>query len=143
MIRVSAKAEYAARAVLQLAMGAGSKPLQLAQIAQAQKVPREFLVQVMADLVRAGLVSSRRGAKGGYKLRVRPEEIHLKQVIEAVDGSIGEFSCKEGLSQCMGPNCIFRPIWGQVVGDVGNKLAEFNFRRLSDSAAQAGGGDPA
>lgn len=136
MIRVSAKAEYAARAVLQLSMGAGSKPMQLAEIAKAQKVPREFLVQVMSDLVRAGLVSSRRGTQGGYRLRFRPEEIHLKQVIEAIDGSIGEFSCKEELSQCLGANCVFKPIWGHLVEDVGNQLSGFNFRQLSENAAR-------
>ncbi len=142
MIRISAKAEYAARAILHLSLAPQAKPLQLSEIAREQKVPREFLVQVMAELVRSGLVSSRRGTQGGYKLRFAPGQIHLKQVIEAVDGSIGEFSCKENLAQCLGPDCIFQPIWEKLVTEVGVKLSQIDFHQLSILVREARGKKP-
>jgi Rrf2 family protein len=86
-MRVSAKADYAIRAMVELA-AAGDGPVKGERIAQAQAIPSKFLENILVDLRRAGLVSSQRGADGGYWLARPAGEISLAQVIRAVDGPL-------------------------------------------------------
>jgi Rrf2 family protein len=77
-MRVSAKADYALRAVLELA-AAGEGPVKGERIAQAQNVPLKFLENILLELRHDGLVASQRGADGGYWLARPPEEITLAE----------------------------------------------------------------
>lgn len=86
-MRVSAKADYAIRAAVELA-AAGDGPVKGDRIATAQQIPPNFLENILADLRRAGLVASRRGAEGGYWLARPAHEIALADVIRAVDGPL-------------------------------------------------------
>jgi Rrf2 family protein len=86
-VKVSAKADYAVRAVVELA-AAGDGPVKAERIAQAQEIPLKFLENIMSDLRQAGIVGSRRGAEGGYWLARPADEITLAQVIRAVDGPL-------------------------------------------------------
>ena len=86
-MRVSAKADYAIRAMVELA-AAGGGPVKADRISQAQEIPIKFLENIMVDLRNAGLVRSQRGADGGYWLARPAEEIDLAQVIRAVDGPL-------------------------------------------------------
>ena len=86
-MRVSAKADYAVRAMVELA-AAGDGPVKGERLAQAQEIPLNFLENIMTDLRNAGLARSRRGADGGYWLGRPPEEITLADVIRAVDGPL-------------------------------------------------------
>jgi Rrf2 family protein len=86
-VRVSAKADYAIRATVELA-AAGEGPTKGERIAQAQSIPPNFLENIFTDLRNAGLVASRRGAEGGYWLARPAEEISLADVIRAVDGPL-------------------------------------------------------
>jgi Rrf2 family protein len=86
VMRISAKAEYACVAMLELAANyAESQPLRIRAIAEAQGIPQRFLVQILLQLKTAGLVVSVRGASGGYQLARPPEEITLAAVINAID----------------------------------------------------------
>ena len=86
-MRVSAKADYAIRAVTELA---ASPPgaVKGERIAQAQEIPVKFLENILADLRNAGIVMSRRGAEGGYWLARNADDISLADVIRAVEGPL-------------------------------------------------------
>jgi Rrf2 family protein len=86
-VRVSAKADYAVRAAVELA-AAGAGPLKGDRIAQAQQIPSNFLENILSDLRNAGLVASRRGADGGYWLARPAGEVTVADVIRAVDGPL-------------------------------------------------------
>jgi Rrf2 family protein len=86
-MRISAKADYAIRAMVELA-AAGEGPVKGDRIAQAQSIPIRFLENIMGDLRNAGLVRSQRGAEGGYWLARGEDEISLAQVIRAVEGPL-------------------------------------------------------
>jgi Rrf2 family protein len=86
-VRVSAKADYAIRAAVELA-AAGDGPVKGERIAQAQDIPSNFLENILADLRNAGIVASRRGADGGYWLARPAAEVSLADVIRAVDGPL-------------------------------------------------------
>ena len=87
-VRVSAKADYALRACIQLAAAEGEGPLKGERIAQAQEVPLKFLENILGDLRQAGLVRSQRGVEGGYWLARPADEITLADVIRAVEGPL-------------------------------------------------------
>lgn len=86
-MRVSAKADYALRAVIELA-AAGVGPVKGERIAQAQEIPFKFLENILGDLRHAGIVRSQRGVEGGYWLARPAKEITVADVVRAVDGPI-------------------------------------------------------
>ncbi len=87
-MRVSAKADYALRACVELAATEETGPIKGERIAQAQAIPLKFLENILGDLRMAGLVRSQRGAEGGYWLARPPAEITLAEVIRSVEGPL-------------------------------------------------------
>jgi Rrf2 family protein len=86
-VRVSAKVDYALRACLELAASPPG-PVKGERVATAQSIPVKFLENILLDLRQAGIVSSRRGAEGGYWLARPAAEISVADVIRAVEGPI-------------------------------------------------------
>jgi Rrf2 family protein len=87
-VRVSAKADYALRAVIELAAAGDDGPIKGERIAQAQEIPLKFLENILGELRHAGIVRSQRGAEGGYWLARAPEAITVADVVRAVEGPI-------------------------------------------------------
>ncbi len=87
-MHVTAKADYAVRAVVELASGSQDAPRKVDEVAQAQAIPVSFLENILTQLRSAGLVRSQRGPEGGYWLAKPPEEVNLAQVIRAVEGPL-------------------------------------------------------
>ncbi len=88
-MKISLKLEYACRALAQLAKLHDGKTLtRLEDLAQREAVSGNFLVQILNDLKRAHLIESRRGQAGGYLLARHPQQISLRQIIDAVDPSL-------------------------------------------------------
>jgi Rrf2 family protein len=86
-VRISAKADYAVRAAIELA-AAGEDPVKGDTIAEAQGIPLKFLENILGELKHAGIVGSRRGAHGGYWLAKPATEIALADVVRAVEGPL-------------------------------------------------------
>jgi Rrf2 family protein len=88
-MRVSAKTDYALRAVVELASsGDGTTPVKGERLATSQGIPLRFLENILLQLRHAGLIDSRRGAEGGYRLARPAEDIALADVIRAIDGPL-------------------------------------------------------
>ena len=88
-MKISAKTEYACVAVMELAKSQGSnEPVRIRNIAEQHQVPPRFLVQILLQLKGAGIVSSIRGASGGYHLIPKPEDVTLGQVMNIIDGPV-------------------------------------------------------
>lgn len=88
-MQISAKADYALRAAIELALAADSgKPLKGEQISESQGIPRKFLENILLDLKHSGIVRTQRGASGGYWLAQPADEIKLADVIRAVEGPL-------------------------------------------------------
>jgi Rrf2 family protein len=86
-MRISAKADYAVRAALELA-AATQVPVKGERISDAQRIPLKFLENILVDLRQAGLVASQRGPDGGYRLDRPASEITVADIIRAVDGPL-------------------------------------------------------
>jgi Rrf2 family protein len=87
-MRISAKADYAVRAVVELAAAEGDKPIKAERLATAQDIPLNFLENILGELRHAGVVRSHRGAEGGFRLAKAPEEVTVADVIRAVEGPL-------------------------------------------------------
>src|SRR3954454_19660991 len=86
-MKISAKAEYACLAMLALARPrSGGAPVRIREIAESHSIPERYLVQILLQLKGAGLVTSTRGASGGYRLARPAEDIMLGEVLNAIDG---------------------------------------------------------
>ncbi|MGI8712828.1 MAG: RrF2 family transcriptional regulator [Solirubrobacteraceae bacterium] len=87
-MRISAKADYAVRAVAELAAADGEKPVKAERIATAQGIPLNFLENILGELRHAGVVRSHRGAEGGFRLARPAEQVTVADVIRAVEGPL-------------------------------------------------------
>lgn len=90
---LSQKTRYALRALLYLVERGDGRPVQIADIAATQQVPRKYLELIMLDLKKAGIVTSRRGPGGGYGLSRQPSEISFAEVVRTMDGPIALVPC--------------------------------------------------
>jgi len=90
-MRISAKGEYAIRAVLDLALHHDGGLMPIQEIAARQGIPQRYLEQVLLALKRAGLLVSKRGASGGYHLTRPPEDVTVGDVLRAVEGASAPF----------------------------------------------------
>jgi Rrf2 family protein len=87
-MRISAKAEYAVRAAVELAGASGERPVKAERLATAQEIPLNFLENILGELRHAGIVRSQRGAEGGFRLARPAAEVTIADVIRAVDGPL-------------------------------------------------------
>lgn len=114
-MRVSSKGDYACRALLSLTLHAGQPgPTSVRDIAERTAIPQPYLEQILLALKGAGLVRSKRGVGGGYVLSRPPEEIHLSEILAAVDGpiSLGDFGEPHQDGSCDHEGqCVLYAIW--------------------------------
>ena len=87
-MRVSAKSDYALRALLEIVAQSDGGPVPAEGVGRAQDIPRGFLLAILGDLRRAGIVSSQRGQSGGWRLARTPDRISVADVIRAVEGPL-------------------------------------------------------
>jgi Rrf2 family protein len=87
-MHVTAKADYAVRAIVELADSKQGSPRKVDDVAQAQGIPVSFLENILTQLRSSGIVRSQRGPEGGYWLARPPDELNLAQVIRAVEGPL-------------------------------------------------------
>ena len=87
-MRISAKADYAVRAAVELAGASGDKPVKAERIATAQEIPLNFLENILGELRHAGIVRSHRGADGGFRLAKPAEDVTIADIIRAVEGPL-------------------------------------------------------
>jgi Rrf2 family protein len=87
-MRISAKADYAVRAAVELAAASDEKPVKAERIATAQGIPLNFLENILGELRHAGIVRSHRGAEGGFRLAKPPQDVTIADVIRAVEGPL-------------------------------------------------------
>jgi Rrf2 family protein len=87
-MHVTAKADYAVRAVVELANSTQASPRKVDEVAQAQAIPVSFLENILTQLRSSGIVRSQRGPEGGYWLAKPPDELNLAQLIRAVEGPL-------------------------------------------------------
>jgi Rrf2 family transcriptional regulator, cysteine metabolism repressor len=141
----STKAEYGIRLMVELGRTADSAPVSLSAVAEAEMLPLSYLEHLVAKLREAELVTSTRGAHGGYQLARPPEDIDMLDVVEALEGAIAPMECfheaPEGKVLCShesdgGRACATKILWTRVQGGVTKALAGTTLAELVEFSNQ-------
>jgi Rrf2 family protein len=133
-VRVSAKIDYALRAMLELAAAGGL--VKGEQLATSQGIPQKFLESILIDLRHAELVTSRRGVEGGYSLGRQAEDISLADVIRAVEGPIATVrGVRPDDIAYEGPARALAPVWLELRSAMRRVLEDTT---LADVVARSG-----
>ena len=90
MISITSKSPYAVRALVELYRHGDSAPVPIAELAKRGEIPVQFLEQLFATLRRGGVLRSQRGVKGGYSFARRPDDVSVLDVVELLDGPLGQ-----------------------------------------------------
>ena len=134
---VSAKVDYACRALLELASHHGSgQPVSLRQITADHDMPAQFLFQILGQLKSAGLITSTRGAAGGYRLAKSPAEVSLWDVVSAIDGeptSITAAAEETPFARCL------QQVWNELSEARQSCLCGTSLQDLVDAARSEAG----
>ncbi len=140
-MKISARCDYACRAVLELTLAYPSgELLRISDIAASQNIPPKYLVQILIQLKRAGLLASTRGKSGGYRLAKRPDQICVGDVARAIDGPLMLIGCIDPGAKKACPqfeSCAFRQMWKELEKKITGLLDSVTFEdignRLKDS----------
>jgi Rrf2 family protein len=133
-VRISAKGEYAIKAMLDLAMHRGRTLVPIQEIADRQGIPQRYLEQVLLSLKRAGLLTSKRGSTGGYHLARRPDEITVGAVLRAVEGAGAPFEAG-GARRNGGPDDLDE-LWEEIAEAVSKVVDRLTFGELMARARE-------
>ena len=133
-MRISAKGDYAAKAVLHLSLRYPDV-VTIHEVAERHRIPMKYLEHILLALKKAGILESRRGVRGGYTLARRPEKISIGEVLRTVDGKFSQSSCIEvdlrAHYTCPESNsCGLKQVWQEVQGAVEKILFETSFDDL-------------
>ncbi len=111
-MKLSTRGRYGVRLMLDLALHYGEGPIFLKDIAERQGISGKYLWQLINPLKAVGLISSQRGAHGGYILGKAPESISVKEILQILEGSLCLVDCVDAPSFCERSSfCISRDIW--------------------------------
>ena len=114
-MKLSTRARYGTRALLDLALHRGEGLVLLRDIARRQQIPLAYLEHLTSPLINGGIIRSTRGAKGGLSLAKPPEEIKLSEVIRFLEGSIAPAECIGNPEMCdRSGSCATRDVWGEL-----------------------------
>lgn len=128
---VTRKADYAIRCVLHLTRERG-RLASIDEIAGKMYVPKTFLAKILQRLVKAGIVGSTRGVKGGFQLSKAPKDINLLEVIEAIQCPSAANICAIDRRMCkLSSRCAVHPVWVQIRKKIDQELREQDFEKLA------------
>ncbi len=129
--------EYAIRAVAYLAATPGRPAAGAREIARAENIPAPILGKVLQELVRKGLLESRRGPGGGFRLARRPELIVLRDVVAAIDGLDHFLECAVGLERCADDApCPLHDTWKGLRAQMLNYLEATSLATMAHAVAR-------
>jgi Rrf2 family protein len=134
-MRVSAKGEYAIRAVLDLAVHHRQGLVPIQEIARRQGIPQRYLEQVLLVLKRAGFLKSKRGSTGGYQLLRAPGALSVGEVLRAVEGRVNALEVA-GRHPTDGADAgsDLGPLWSEIAGAVAGVIDRTTFEELAERA---------
>ncbi len=130
-MKLSTRARYAVRAMIELSARHGDGPVLLKDIAHYQEVSDKYLEQLLAPLRAKGFIHTVRGNRGGYVLAKSPDEINLYDIIEVVEGSMAPVSCVDNPEVCSRINmCVTRGIWANLKDKMVDELKSVSLASL-------------
>jgi Rrf2 family protein len=136
-MRISMRADYGARAMIDLAQRYGQGLTQTADIAARQHIPESYLEQLLAALRKAGLVRSVRGPSGGHELARPPVELTLGDVLDALEGVTTPSGCMDDNGVCtVTASCVLQDVWCELAANYRKMIHGITFESLAERQAE-------
>lgn len=130
-MKLSTRARYGTRALLDIALQSDVKPVLLKYVAQRQSISLLYLERIITPLITAGILRSTRGPKGGVWLARQPEEIKLSTVIRLLEGSTSPTECIDNPGGCSrSRDCVTRELWSEMKEATDKVLESMTLRDL-------------
>ncbi|GAB4287365.1 MAG: Rrf2 family transcriptional regulator [Coriobacteriia bacterium] len=131
-MRMTARSEYGVLALIELAARQDGEPVSARELAEARGIPLPFLEQLLVALRKAGIVSSTRGARGGFALARPAEEITVLDAVEALEGPV-EASVCDTSADCPHENrCAAAGVWRELTSALSGVLSGYDLQRLAE-----------
>jgi len=133
-MRLSTRARYGTRLMLELALNFNNGTIFLKDIAEKEEISEKYLSHLVIPLKSSGLISSSRGAHGGYQLTKSPSQITLKEIVQTLEGSISCVECVKNPSICPRVSkCATRGIWEKLDEKISDELSSVTLEDLANS----------
>ncbi len=130
-MKLSTRARYGTRALLDLALHQNEAPVSLKDIAKRQQLSLQYLEHLMTPLITAGMVRSVRGPKGGVSLAKSPQEIKMNEIIQLLEGSTSLVECVDNPEICSRSElCVTRDIWDEMNKAINGVLESTTLQNL-------------
>jgi Rrf2 family protein len=127
VLTITSKSPYAVRALAELARSGNSGPVPIGEIARRRDIPVQFLEGLFATLRRAGILQSQRGVKGGYSFAKPAEDVTVLDVVEALEGRLGQDAGQAG------------DVWNEAIDALRLKLQAITIAEVAQREARAAG----
>jgi Rrf2 family iron-sulfur cluster assembly transcriptional regulator len=142
-MRLSTKSRYGLRALFDMAYNSGTLPVQIKDISRRQEISPRYLEQIFQSLKRAGILKSKRGPQGGYYLARKPEQISVREILEAAEGDTMLVDCTNGKKPkknvCpFDAGCVTQTVWKEATEKLNEFLTEMTLKTLCERGQSMG-----
>ena len=142
-MRLSTKSRYGLRAMFDMAYHSGTLPAQIKNISRRQNISPRYLEQIFQDLKKGGLLKSRRGPQGGYFLSRKPQDITVKEILDAAEGNMNLVDCSKSGKGCkkvceFDNHCVTQRVWDEASKRLNDYLASITLKDLCDQGKEMG-----
>jgi len=138
-MRLSTRARYGTRLMLELALNFDKGTIFLKDIAKKEEISEKYLSHLVIPLRASGLINSSRGAHGGYRLAKSPSQITLNEIVKTLEGGISCVECVENPSVCPRVSkCATRGIWEKLDEKISHELSSITLEDLMKSQKEIG-----
>ena len=138
-MRISTRARYGLRLMLDLALKHGKGPIFLKEVSRSQEISEKYLGQIVMPLKAAGLVKSFRGAHGGYTLQRDPDKITVREIVATLEGDLNLVECVVDPTSCNRfAGCVTQQVWCEVAHAVSDTLEKITLADLAQRHHQRG-----
>lgn len=142
-MRLSTKSRYGLRALFDIAYNSGNLPAQIQDISRRQDISPRYLEQIFQSLKKRGILNSKRGPQGGYFLAKNPDEITVKDIVEATEGDMLLVDCSGGKKkkqdQCsFNGGCVTQTVWDEASNELDKLFGAITLKTLCDRGSDMG-----
>ncbi|SNB46762.1 Rrf2 family transcriptional regulator [Geobacter sp. DSM 9736] len=142
-MRLSTKSRYGVRALFDIAYNSAHHPTQIQDISRRQKISPRYLEQIFQSLKRKGILKSKRGPQGGYILARKPEEITIKDIIQATEGDMLLVDCTPGTkkkkTECLFDGaCVTQTVWQEASAKLNELFSGITLKDLCEKGQALG-----
>ncbi|MDO4475925.1 MAG: Rrf2 family transcriptional regulator [Lachnospiraceae bacterium] len=135
-MKLSTRSKYGLKALIDIAVHSPEGPVPVSDIAVRQGVSEAYLEQLVAKLKKAGMITSQRGAQGGYRLARDAAQISVGDVLRALEGDLDAVVCSGISGECSGSeNCVSKTVWKKINDAISTAVDEISLESLAQESA--------